>query len=271
MCQSTNQTDAELVTCLRALPSRDILQLLRHVIALPVIDDVQLLDTPLALIQHGQNRPGRMIFGQTDQEGNLFAYNLVPSMSLNASTFNTYMNMYALPSESVAWYQDVIDEQGYWSAMSAIMRDYYITCGTYFAVQYLSENLGTTVYSYLFTHHTHNWKYRALNATHEAELAYVFHNNFDATTFDSSEELLSQQIVDLWTSFHVYGDPSKNNYAINWTPYKLSGVPSYLDLDVPSPTLNQEHRRKKCHWWLSLLLTFVTFGAITGINNIYMM
>lgn len=253
LCQSPNQTGAELITCLRALPARALLPLLAHVIAIPVVDNVQLTDVPLAMIQRGQARPGSFLIGQVDQEGNLFAFNLDPSMSVNATTFEKYVHMYALPSQAVAWYQDVIDTQGYWAALSAIMRDYYITCGTYFTTQSLASSPGTTVYNYLFTHHTTDWKYKALNATHEAELAYVFHNGFDHTSFNTNEELLSRQIVALWTAFNVYDMPSKNNYDISWLPYR-SSTPYTLTLDVPSPTLNFDEQRRICQNWLPILL-----------------
>jgi carboxylesterase type B len=253
LCQSPNQTGAELITCLRALPARALLPLLAHVIAIPVVDNVQLTDVPLAMIQRGQARPGSFLIGQVDQEGNLFAFNLDPSMSVNATTFEKYVHMYALPSQAVAWYQDVIDTQGYWAALSAIMRDYYITCGTYFTTQSLASSPGTTVYSYLFMHHTTDWKYKALNATHEAELAYVFHNDFDHTSFNTNEELLSRQIVALWTAFNVYDMPSKNNYDISWLPYR-SSTPYTLTLDVPSPTLNFDEQRRICQNWLPILL-----------------
>lgn len=221
-------------------------------IAIPAIDGVQITDVPLAMVQQGLVRPGNLMIGQADQEGNLFAFNLDPSMAVNASTFDKYVQMYALPRQAVAWYQDVIATQGYWAALSAIVRDYDITCGTYFTTQALGASPGTVVYSYLFTHHTAQWKYKALNATHEAELAYVFHNNFDSTSFDNSEELLSRQIVDLWTAFHVYNKPSKNNYDINWLPYNSN--PNTLTLDVPAPTLNFDQNRPICQKWLPILL-----------------
>lgn len=255
MCQTTNQTDAELIACLRALPAQALSPLLAQVLALPVIDKVQIRDAPLALVQQGQTRPGRIVIGQSDQEGNLFAYNLAPSMTVNATMFEKYVHMYALPSQSIAWYQDVIDAQGYWYGLSAIMRDYYISCGTYFTAQYLSSAPATTVYSYVFTHHTTNWKYRALNATHEAELAYVFHNDFDDTSFDRSEALLSRQMVDIWTAFHVYGNPSKNNYGVSWLPY-TSNAPYLLVLDVPSLQQQLDEQRKVCRqFWLPILLS----------------
>jgi len=183
----------------------------------PTVDGTLLQGEPYTLFTAGKYLQGiPLIVGRNLEEGNLFSY-LSNKLSINMSEA-TYYNVanYSLPnslpnpSEApivVSWYHNYTVYGQYFAGMGGILGDLNIVCGVNHASINVAIN-STKSFQYLFSHASQSWLWTILNATHTAEVPYVFGNSVFNTTLDQQEVALSNNIIQYFHNFHVTSNPN---------------------------------------------------------------
>jgi len=118
----------------------------------------------------------------------------------------------------VSWYHNYTAYGQYYAGMSAILGDLNIVCGVHHVSRNVAKN-STKNFQYLFSHASQSWKWTILNATHTAEVPYVFGNTVFNTTLDQQEVALSNTIIKYFHNFHLTGNPNSNNVPTTWPLY----------------------------------------------------
>jgi para-nitrobenzyl esterase len=223
--------------CLRDIPADQIIALTANSAAIPCLD-AQLVDYPTNLVRTGQyNKHVPIVLGSNEVEGNLFVWIYAQGqMQISKELFMFILSLVfhdtQLEANVLTWYADVIAENNYWKALSQILGDYYISCGTRLLAQSAST-ASVPVWRYLFTHRTKLWAFTALNATHGAEIPYIFPNGiFGGTAFTPEEQQLSNEMMSYWATFAAKGTPNHPQQQ-SWPAYKVSQPHNTLVFDTP--------------------------------------
>ncbi len=145
--------------------------------------------------------------------------------------------------------------------MSDLTGDIYITCGSYYAAVVIStfnsiQPESILPFFYQFVHHSVASQISILNATHTAELPYIFQNNILQTQFSPAELLLSTEMVQYWQNFHYGGNPNsgKNQMPVNWLPFELLSMWSGMVWETPSYLSTFGSEPHHCEFWYPFLM-----------------
>jgi len=114
-----------------------------------------------------------------------------------------------------SWYNNYTAAGEYFAGLSALLGDLFIECGVDHVSRCVSNN-STKNFQYLFTHASSSWEFTYLNATHAAEVAYVFGNSIFNTTMNPQEIELSNNIINYFHNFHLTGNPNGKNVPSVW-------------------------------------------------------
>jgi len=228
-CGPPNQID-----CLLKLDSTEVLNLEALIIPwTPSVDHQLIKNTPLLLLKQGRyNTDVPAIIGIGKQEGNILAFIFLNgTMDISDSMYDMYLTQLYGPLTPMVqkWYADLKEQNGNFAAFSQVYGDYFISCGTYFAAEYLSSKSKT--YGYQFSHPPEKWPLSFLNGTHTVELPFVFDSLIlqGLPYLTPQEEILSLQMISMWTALLVNGNPSTS--GIDWPEYDLTQ--QVLDLNIP--------------------------------------
>jgi len=232
----------------------------------PVIDGDLLMDQPLTLIVNGKhNTQAQVIFGTVKNETNGFLSALDLS-SLNSVEYGLFLK--AIFSTNVSSVLKQYPPMGTNSLrqLNVLLTDYLFVCPVRFISRFfqkfaLSPN-SVYVYNFLYTPEMDpdNPVPQCENAAcHSVELEYVFDSrtlipgNF---TFSSSEQLLSDVISGLWTTFAAEGVPSHSSAQgenITWPAFTADNNEA-LGLNVGedgvSPLFGYDY--SNCNYWDSV-------------------
>jgi hypothetical protein len=116
---------------------------------------------------------------------------------------------------AVAKYAPLAAKVGYWYALATMDSHSNVVCGQQYQSNWFAA-LGnvTSLYRYVFSHATTDWPQRVLNATHTAELPYLFRNvsvldwYLGYRSFSDKERVLSDGLATAWANFARSGDPN---------------------------------------------------------------
>ncbi|XP_042310895.1 cholinesterase-like [Sceloporus undulatus] len=204
---------------------------------LPTTDEDFLPDDPQKLLQAGRFQVKPTLLGVTSDEASAFVLYYYPDTSHGLISWEQLLEA-AKKTIRKATAEDVravalkYSEEGHGAAryrwaMSQMIGDYGFFCPLVeFAAK--SQEAGSPVYAYLFSHHTFgsvfpDW----IGAPHGSELPYVFGTLESAVgvnkTYTEAEAALSHRIMQYWAEFARSGDPTKAGAKeVKWPLYNAA-------------------------------------------------
>ncbi|KAF2078248.1 hypothetical protein CYY_000438 [Polysphondylium violaceum] len=234
-CANTTPTgtpDYEaILDCLKALPSQTILPTTGNSdFFVPMIDNVLINDLPLASIKNGYfNKNAKIIIGHNYDEGHYMAYSRVggykgPSFPVTDTTYynslTRYLTVYLTPAEAnqiIALYEPVKTQlANNWLAASEFFGDYYISCGSILAAEYLNQQ-NASLKTFIFNYTSPNYPAveSFLAASHGNELPYIFYQwIYTYYPFSVGDYLMSDRMMKAWVDFAATSNTV--SYVNNW-------------------------------------------------------
>jgi len=270
-----NSTSPTVMSCLRSRPASWLLKVetvdeylwtlrlpIRSIEGLdwePVIDGDLLMDQPVTLIVNGKhNTNAKVIFGTVKNETNGFLSML---KSLSALEYEAMVAAIFSTNSSV-----ILKQYPAWGANSLaqvniLLTDYLFVCPVrYIAryyVQYAVEENSVFLYNFLYTpaKDPDNPAVQCENAAcHSVELEYVFDSRTQIPgnySFTPQEQVLSDVISGLWTSFAAEGVPSyvsQNGQSVAWPAFTEENNLS-LDLNIGAVNPIVNYDQANCDFW----------------------
>jgi len=270
-----NVTSPTVMTCLRAKPTSWLLKIetlpeyawtfrlpIRSIEGLawePVIDGDLLIDQPATLITSGKhNTNSKVIFGSVKNETNGF-FSFVKSMS--ASEYEALMVAIFASNSSTVLKQYPSMGSNSLAQANIMLTDYLFVCPARyvsgFYQKYAIEPNSVFLYNFLYTPASdpENPSSSCSNAAcHSVELQFVFDSRTlipGNYTFTSQEQVLSNVISGLWTSFAAEGVPSytsSSGQMVNWPAFTSDNEQSLaLNVGQVSPIVNYD--ATNCDFW----------------------
>ena len=189
---------------------------------------------PLVSMRDGNvNRGADIIVGNARYEhGTVAAHGAfgLPNSSSSAVTKAGYETAVARvvkgnasrAAAAVELYAPLVKRVGFWYALATMNSHSNVICvqqaqSRWFAA--LPPSARGRLYRYVFTHSTHDWPQRYLNATHCAALPYLYRNSSTLEwflgygSFNVGEQHLSNEIAMAWKNFALRGDPGVDGWA----------------------------------------------------------
>ena len=270
-CDPANNT----VACLRAVPVASFLALeTAGVNGGPALDGRTVPAAPTALIGAGQFNRVPIVAGTVANEGSYFvavATNAAnPNVPLTAAqvTAPIAADFPAGATQILAAYP-FANYASPADALATIATDSFFACPTD-NVRSLAAAF-TPVYGYEFNQPNPVLNFPVPSApgvtpgdSHTAELAYVFGHNGAGQRLSGGDALLSQQIINYWTSFAASGDVNNRDDLLGpfgvplaapenrpvWPSYAPAG--SLLSLTSPPAPESNFAAKHQCALWASL-------------------
>lgn len=224
----------------------------------PVADGQTLTGDPARQIRQGQFHRVPVIWGSNHDEARLFVageYHQVNRWFVTRADVDAYITRIAGDDADLArkltntytfWRYGTLDK-----AFSAMLTDYYFSCGAMRDAQALSRYVPT--FHYEFTEPDTPAPVdplMSLGAFHGAELAYLFQNNLIVTTplppLNSAQRKLSEQMIRFWGRFAATGQP--NSFLPPYWPLHREGRTSSLNFNsnglslFGAPAFKQDHQ-----------------------------
>lgn len=235
-----NATKGQL-ECMRAVPAARLSGQFT-----PVVDGGPLFpDYPLHMIQRGTFRPATpIIVGSTERETNYgFAmrHGMPPPVGpeFTDAEYEERMGQFGVPAATaMGWYRAYRAEAGNWRAAARADSDWSYACPQRREAAALAA-AGADVRFYWFQHHTRDWRYPFLNATHDSELPYVLrwpalrtdYAPAHVYDFTPAEWGLSTRLSSMWRAMAVAGDPNAAGVlSFGWPRYRPGGQVLIADL-----------------------------------------
>lgn len=236
---------ASVLPCMRAVNASTVFNTLAHTKGLkfqPCYDCLEISQHPLALMREGKvNRGAGVMLGNARWEhGTKMAYSAFgfPNSTVSLRQYeqavkkvcSQYGNA-SMAAAAVARYEPLVAKVGYWYALAAMNTHSNVVCGQQYQSTSLASAGVTSLYRYVFTHVTRNWSQRVQNATHTAELPYVFRNAgvlewfLGYGSFDSQERDLSDRMAIAWSNFARTGNPNSNTRIVSNAETPLAKPP----------------------------------------------
>jgi hypothetical protein len=120
-----------------------------------------------------------------------------------------------MATAAVAKYAPLAAKLGYWYTLATMDSHSNVVCGQQYQSNWFAALGNVSLYRYVFSHATRDWPHRVLNATHTAELPYLFRDVsvldwfLGYRSFDQDDEqALSDSLASAWASFARSGDPN---------------------------------------------------------------
>ncbi|UJR09054.1 hypothetical protein I4U23_013302 [Adineta vaga] len=182
----------------------------------------QLSDQPLTLIRKGLfNKKANVLGGFNSNEGEsaTFIFN-GNDMAVSSARYHQLSEQFQVPQELINRYDPSTTDQNYFKAFSWLIGDYLSNCPSIYLFNHLAQLSPSSIYAYFFIHPTENWAFSPLhfNATHITEIPYVFNIPFALAILTPAEIVLSSQMIEYFTKFHLSEQPWPS-YKINQTVY----------------------------------------------------
>jgi len=219
----------------------------------PSIDGSELTDMPINLINQGTYNKVPVIFGINLNEGTIFSYgtfgqcinrNLYPSANYDNSSnanIDCYSDLFICPTRSAV------------VTMSTFVKTY-----TYQFAQ--APSYGPAYLLYVYT-----------GAFHGSELGYVFGNPPSTGSFTTTEQQLSTDMINYWTSFAETGNPNNGQVSTIWSPVSSnSNLNSlYFVTGGTTYTLNPDYNDAYGGTKQTLCATYMkSFYALSGTSRL---
>jgi len=278
--ENLNGTVAEIVDCMEALPSKELLLAQEEVLGMmggnfpvfaPVIDHYEFKEHPVLLMAKGNfSNVVPLIIGTNENDGSI--YNSLPYNATMDDVMNYMDKLFNVnrATRLLAAY-DVESFDTPWDLLTHILGDFMFSCPSENIVQKLTA-LDSPVFVYEFQHRSLLPR-RPLctGVCLGEELQYVFPDIFPK--FGLGEDKLAQRVEDLWGTFARLGKPTYTaafvnetdnstaiDYTLNWRAVnETAGLPGdyYLRLDTPPNIRLLKGYHLECDDWGDLLLSFV--------------
>ncbi len=238
-CAAATGTDT--LVCLRKVPVDEILA--NSGGFGPIVDGAVIPDQPRALFNSGAYAKVPYLLGSNSDEGTLFAIG-VPPVESEAEYLNALAERYGDRAADIAALYPVSDFDSPNDALIRANGDSFLVCGTYDTARRARAG-GSDVYLYNFSRPVLEDILPDLQATHGAEIAFVFGS---ATEIASPEDIgLALSIEGYWSRFARNGDPNGEG-ALVWPAYE-DASDQRINFDVENSVLSG-FRRKRCElWW----------------------
>lgn len=223
----------------------------------PVADGITLTGDPASQVRQGQFHRVPVIWGSNHDEGRLFVageYHQVNRWFVSRADVDAYIAQIAGDDQALA--RKLTSTYSFWrygtldKAFSAMLTDYYFSCGAMRDAQSLSRYVPTYHYEFTEAHTPAPLDpLMALGAFHGAELAYLLQNNLIVPTplppLDNAQQKLSEQMIRFWGRFAATGNP--NSFLPPYWPTFHEGRASSMDFNSSGLTVFGAPAFKKDH------------------------
>ncbi len=215
--------DNAMRDCLRRLPADRLLPTLAESHAFqPTVDGRLLQAQPLALLQAGRfHRQAGVMLGLNADEGHFMAMSrsgwkkpdeAVPDAAYLKAVREALQPFYgdAQVDEVLSWYAPLRAAQGNWQALSRLLGDFYLNCGSYGAARAIAQHSRRPAFAYWFDHVSANQPKRFLGAAHGTELDFLFGTQVypPAYALTADDQALSRRMMAAWGAFARTGRPA---------------------------------------------------------------
>jgi len=259
----------DVLSCLQEQNMADILALTTlgemSSVWLPVPDgdftsDPFLPGHPEELMKAGEfDTDIEVIVGTTKDEGILFLLTLLADPTLwptYRENFDVYgpQSLFNIANRSeiteddvenahtiVEYYVGSIDniDAEHKQGMFDMFTDAGFLYGTYKTIQYLLE-YGVPVYQYILTHRgehsfTEAFGIEPVGVCHADDLIYLWNPNGQFGSLTGEDSLVRNTMIEAWTNFAYYGDPTPPGSESSWTP--LTTPDQYWNISGPVPSM----------------------------------
>lgn len=222
---------AAMLACLRQLPAEKITPALVDSHAFqPSVDGQRLRAQPLALLEAGRfHRQVPVLIGLNRDEGHFMAMSRTgwkrPDQPVEDAVYlravRDALGPFYAPQQVediLSWYAPRRAAQGNWQALSALLGDFYLNCGSYAGAQALSAHSRQPVQAYWFTHVSRNHPKPFLGAAHGDELDLLFAAPVypPGYVLTPEDQALSRRMMQAWGQFARTGRASASPGAAPW-------------------------------------------------------
>ena len=174
----------------------------------------------------------------------------------------------SMAAAAVLRYASLVKELGYWYALATMDSHSNVVCAQQYQSEWFAALGSMRLYRYVFAHATSNWPQRVLNATHTAELPYLFRNAsvlgwfLGYRSFSDKEQALSNSLATAWASFARSGDPNPpatgDRFDRSWEQFEAGNRFTFVFDTAPKlinggpgwPNANDPY----CSFWASRFL-----------------
>ncbi|KAF5288896.1 hypothetical protein FQA39_LY03775 [Lamprigera yunnana] len=290
----TRGSQTEMVECLKALKSNDIMESLItlkedgefHMFR-PVLERFTssgFLDTdPVEMLQKKQAADVPLLTGITSDEGALEAQLLLNNPKLlerlntdfeESAPFIFHYGYNAIVKDKKPISQEVKNyyfrgydiNEGTKSELTKLHTDVSFLDGLRYATELHARYYDRPVYKYLFSYKGTETYMHTINATrngvcHGDELLYLFKNTVDFPNYQpsKSDEEMTDLLVTLWTNFAIYGNPTPpedSSLNFKWEPF-TEGNENYLHImKGDSVKIKQNMLSKRADLWKNFPILF---------------
>jgi len=256
-----SDSEAGQVACLRSLSMEAMLAVSSNLNSdaatnwAPVVDGVELTDTPENLASQGKIANVPVMVGTNLNEGTNFMPDYIRNMTAAQYPQFLIQEYGTKVGTELAILYPVSAYESVWWAMDHIWTDLSMRCGARRTARW-SVDVGNPTYLYLFQHEPWFLKLDPyVGVCHGSELFFVF--NQEGALIDAPEIQLARNMVTYWTNFAIYGNPNGNMTASAskstlafWPLYDaVNDQNQILDLNISTGTgLDKD----MCDYWDSL-------------------
>jgi len=250
-CKPPNQ-----LQCMRGLTTQEVEIAAFGDSFIPCLDGIQLRAQPELLFRKRDYNQVPLMLGFNSYEGNFFAlvaFQSFPNVQISDAVYlaqvDAVFGQYGLTATVLKWYNSIRTQYGNWISYAQLAGDFYINCGTILAANSISSSSSSDVFAYIFNHPPVNWPLSSLNATHTAELGFIFGPAaIGDTGLTKDEQTLSTQMMQAWGNFAKNNDP-----GMGWLPYDAGTEQAYR-WDINSKETSVSFSRQMCNnWYMELL------------------
>jgi len=260
---------AAMVACLKRVPAEKLLPPLADSHAFqPTVDGVRLKAQPLALLEEGRfQRQVPVLIGLNAEEGHFMAMSRTgwkrPDQPVDDAAYLKTARDALSPfypagqvEDILSWYAPQRAAQGNWHALSRLLGDFYLNCGSYAAAAALARHGRRPAYAYWFAHVSRNHPKAYLGATHGDELDLLFAAPVYPPGYplDPDDRALSHRMMQAWGAFARSGVPVQGEGRGPWPPLAPSSrlAPVWSEPAAAAPH-RFEDASGQCARWHALL------------------
>ena len=209
----------------------------------PIVDGGVIPDQPRALFDSGSYAKVPYLLGSNSDEGTLFAIG-VPPVQSEEEYLAALAERYGDYAQDIAALYPVSDFASPNDALIRANGDSFLVCGTYDTARRARAG-GSDVFLYNFARPVLEDILPNLQATHGAEIAFVFGSGSNIAGEDDLDIALSME--GYWSRFARSGDPNGEG-AMVWPAYD-DASDQRINFDVKNSVLSG-FRRQQCElWW----------------------
>lgn len=236
----------------------------------PIVSAQGIAKQPLQLLESGAyHRDKALMLGLNATEGHFMAMSrtgwktpedeVTEEMYIN--TVQTTLSPFYSTSQVeqiLSWYEPFAAQQGYWLAISQVLGDFYLNCGTYAAAKAIRSKTTAPVFVYWFDHLSANDPKPYLGPTHGNELNFLFESFVypPGHEFTDQDKQVALAMMRSWGTFAQQGDPRYSDAQWQWpSALEATGpvLAQVLSARGPSQTRVFEDDLGQCVNWQPLL------------------